>query len=153
MPDAFEAALDRMEASGGGLYSLLLLDGENAVSIIAGAAAGDRTAIAYVSCIRGFLQHCRSAPKKHAPLCLCCPRELYWRHMPRVIAVAVPAGPDPVNAMVCGLCRHCVARADWPRPGWQQRLAEVMQAVLEELWAGVKIVDPTHFSGEASGTA
>src|SRR6516225_11037005 len=117
MPDAFEAALDRMEASGGGLYSLLLLYGETAVSIIAAAAAGDRTAIAYVSCIRGFLQHCRSAPKKHAPLCLSCPRELYWRHMPRVIAVAVPAGPHPVDAMVCGLCRHCVAQAGWPRPG------------------------------------
>ena len=153
MPDAFEAALDRLEASGDGLYSLLLLDGENAVPMITAAAAGDRTAIAYVSCIRGFLQECRSAPKKHAPLCLSCPRELYWRHMPRVIAVAVPAGPHPVDAMVCGLCRHCVAQAGWPRPGWQQRLAEVMQVVLEELWAGAKILDPAHFTADANGTA
>jgi hypothetical protein len=153
MPNAFEAALDRMEASGGGLYSLLLLDGVNAAGMISAAAAGDRTAMAYVSCIREFLQQCRSAPRKHAPLCLCCPRELYCRHMPRVIAVAVPAGPDPVDAMVFGLCRHCAAQANWPRPGWQQRLAEVMQAVLKELWAGVKILDPAHFSAGASGTA
>jgi hypothetical protein len=153
MSDSFEAAIDRMEASGGGLYSLLLLDGVNAVPMIAAAAAGDRTAIAYVGCIREFLQQCRSAPKKHAPLCLCCPRELYRRHMPRVISVAVPAGPNPGDAMVCGLCRHCVAQADWPRPGWQQRLAEIMQAILAELWAGVKILDPAHFSAGASGTA
>jgi hypothetical protein len=32
-------------------------------------------------------------------------------------------------------------------------LAEVMQAILEELWAGVKILDPAHFSPGASGTA
>jgi hypothetical protein len=153
MPDAFEAALDRMEATGDSLYSLLLLDGQSAVPMIAAATAGDRTAIAYVSCIRGFLHQCRSMPKKHAPLCLCCPRELYRRHMPRVVAVAVPAGPDPVDAMVCGLCRHCAAQADWPRLGWQQRLAEVMQAFFEELWAGVKILDPGHFSAGASGTA
>jgi hypothetical protein len=52
MPDAFETALDRMEAPARGLYSLLLLDGVNAVQMISAVAAGDRTAMAYVSCVR-----------------------------------------------------------------------------------------------------
>jgi hypothetical protein len=141
-----------METSGHGLYSLLLLDGVNAAPMIQAAAAGDRTAMAYVDVVRDFLEQCRSAPKKTAPLCLCCDRELYRRQPPRVIAVAVPAVPEPVDAMVTGLCPRCAGRAGWPRPGWQQRVGQIIQSGLTELCEGVRILDPVHFNA-AGGIA
>ena len=151
--DSFDLAIERLTEASGGMLSVMLVDRAGAMTMQRAARRGDELALAYLRVLNTYVESLTERRSRlETDLCLCCDREFYRKKKPLIIVVAVPDREVPETCLVTGVCGKCADVADWPRPGWESRLAERMQSVFRKLWPECRLIATTAVS-QVAGTA
>ena len=132
--------LSGMQAEGGGMLHVAVINLDEAPGLIAAAARGDRRAFALaqavIQALAGIRRNRRN--RKAPPLCACCPRPLIGKTAFH-FAVALPAVDVPAHAVAFAICTRCAPSTE--------ALERKAQDAVREFWPDSRPVQVTHHHG------